>query len=378
MHAPISGIVAVAYQLALASVERGHETSLVSFSNGNDRRKFTVDGIHVRRLAPRPRLALKRADLSYAGPLAIFSARSGVDIAHVHSNPFILRAVRAKTKVLHYHTPDFSSAAADASAIKQADAIIFCSNALRMLFVATVGSVQRPLEVAQNGIMLDRFRGNEEAGKRLRHRVGITPEEFVVLFAGQLTERKGAHFLIEAMKNVRQTLDRPVRLLVVGNSMLWQKAGKDPTESPYERTLRAADPELVCFTGALRQDEMPAAYAACNVFALPSNWFEPSPVTIREAMATGRPVVASSVGGIPELVRDGETGILVAPGDVRSLVDALAALLRDPDKCRQMGEAGMLRSQDFEWQKAADHVFDIYNRVRSEGHQPVPDLNGSD
>ena len=195
----------------------------------------------------------------------------------------------------------------------------------------------------------------------------------MVLFAGQLSQVKGPHLLIQAMTRLREMVQRPVRLLIAGNSMLWQKAGKQPVASAFEQTLRNADPALVCFTGALPQDEMPAVYAACDVFALPSIWFEPSPVTIREALASSRPVVASRIGGIPELVEDRETGLLVTPGDVAALAEALAACADDPTRCREMGELGGTRAARYAWTLAADHVFDIYDRLGADSQACTPD-----
>jgi glycosyltransferase involved in cell wall biosynthesis len=274
--------------------------------------------------------------------------------------------IRAKRKVLHFHTPDFSDRPAYRRAVERAQSVIFCSAALRARFVATVGEIPRPLVVIQNGVDLDRFKDTREDGLRFRANLGIGPDEFVVLFAGQLTQVKGPHILVEAIKHVRHQVDRPVKLVIVGNSTLWQKAGKTPLESPYERQLISnADPDLVTFAGALPQGEMPAAYAACDLFALPSVWFEPSPVTIREAMATGRPVIGSRVGGIPELVRDGESGLLVSPGNARELANAITRLALDDAMRLRMGSASASLAHQFDWQLVADEVFASYARVWS-------------
>src|SRR5947199_3185738 len=88
-----------------------------------------------------------------------------------------------------------------------------------------------------------------------------------------------------------------------------------------------------------QQSDMPSVYAAMDIFVLPS-LNEGLPMTILEAMAASRPVVATRVGAIPSVVKDGETGLLVNPGDVNGLRDALARLLADSGVCRRLRSAG--------------------------------------
>jgi glycosyltransferase involved in cell wall biosynthesis len=94
----------------------------------------------------------------------------------------------------------------------------------------------------------------------------------------------------------------------------------------------------VCLTGFRR--DIPEVMAALDVLVLPSIRSEAIPQVIPQALAVGTPVVASTVGGSPELIRDGENGRLVPPGDSRALADAILALLREPDRARAMARAG--------------------------------------
>ena len=84
---------------------------------------------------------------------------------------------------------------------------------------------------------------------------------------------------------------------------------------------------------------MPSIYAAIDIFVLPS-LNEGLPMTILEAMAASRPVIATRVGAVPSVIRDGETGLLVDPGDIHGLRSAIARLLSQPDVCRRIGAAG--------------------------------------
>jgi glycosyltransferase involved in cell wall biosynthesis len=360
----MSGIAMVAYNLARESAHRGLRTSLVSFSNGHDRMRSCVDNISVERIRHRSILSFPRIDLSYAGPLAWHGLRQAVDIAHIHSNPYHLRPLRAKCRVLHLHTPDFPSIPSYRKSVNCADAVIFCSAALMELATSALGTIEPTCYVVPNGVALERFGGNECDGWRFREQFGISHDTFLILFAGNLIEEKGPHVLIKALERLRDLTDRPFKLVIAGSSTLWKIAGQHPSETSYEHELvRFADPSLVTFIGALTQDEMPAAYAAADLFVCPSVWQEPLGIVIQEAMAAGKAVVASRVGGIPELVRDGGTGLLVEPDNPSALAQAIAACVNDVRWCAVLGEAGMRRAQDFSWPRIADTIQQIYERA---------------
>jgi glycosyltransferase involved in cell wall biosynthesis len=109
------------------------------------------------------------------------------------------------------------------------------------------------------------------------------------------------------------------------------------------------------FLGFLERAPMMSFYAHAICLVVPSRWFEMSPLVIPEAMAHGVPVIASRIGGLPELVEDGVTGLLFSPGEAGELADRIATLAHDPALCRRLGEAA--------WNKVAgstssNHYFD--------------------
>lgn len=141
-------------------------------------------------------------------------------------------------------------------------------------------------------------------------------EELVVVSVARLDPQKNPLGLIEAFERVPRG-----RLVLAGaGSLLEAVRGRPRVEAP----------------GAV--EDVPDLLASADIFALASDW-EGSPVAIMEAMAAGLPVVATAVGGVPELVEHGVTGLLVPRGDMRALGDALAALAADPARRRSMGDA---------------------------------------
>lgn len=117
----------------------------------------------------------------------------------------------------------------------------------------------------------------------------------------------------------------------------------------------------VHFPGVCRS--VPELLAACDLFALASNW-EGSPVAILEAMAAGLPVLATAVGGVPELVLKDVTGVLVPPGDMEALARAMTALARDPARRQAMGEAGAKRAARFDAGEMIQSYARLFERLR--------------
>jgi len=153
-----------------------------------------------------------------------------------------------------------------------------------------------------------------------------------VLFLGRISKRKGANELITAMRKVtRQVPDAVLEL------------GGDGDLDAY-RKLAAGLPN-VHFLGWVDDADRTAALARATVYCLPS-WNEGLPMSVLEAMSAGLPVVSTPVGGIPEAVENGVTGLLVQPGDVEGLTEAICKLLLDPEKAKSMGKIGQARHRD--------------------------------
>ena len=170
----------------------------------------------------------------------------------------------------------------------------------------------------------------------------LLPKEDFIVFVGDLRPMKGLDVLLEAYDGLPES----VPLILIGKS--WPDT---PTVLAHGVTVHDRWPNAAVLE----------AFRRSSIAVVPSVWAEPFGIVVIEAMAGGTPVVASNVGGIPEIVQDGVSGLLVPPRDATALRQALAELIADPARRRVMGEAALRRSQDF---TAATVVPEIANQYR--------------
>jgi colanic acid/amylovoran biosynthesis glycosyltransferase len=198
---------------------------------------------------------------------------------------------------------------------------------------------------------LMKFSPYTEWSKLVVSRLGVDPalwvprpakpasDFFEILCVGRLTQAKGQHTLIDAVDQLASQ-GRRVRLRLVGD-------GPD-APSLRERARRLWNPNIVVFEGAVNQDNIRALYEAADVFCLPS-LAEGIPVVLMEAMAMEIPCVTTHITGIPELIRSGTEGLLVAPSDLEGLVNALETLMDDEvlrERVAISGRARILKDYD--------------------------------
>jgi glycosyltransferase involved in cell wall biosynthesis len=202
----------------------------------------------------------------------------------------------------------------------------------------------------------------------VRRDLRISDDHLVLLVMARLEKRKGHTFLLRALPRFPDDIRDKVTVLV---------AGVGPEHAALEAecaTLRIAD--HVHFLG--QRDDRWSLYAAADVVVLPSISHEDMPIVILDAMAAGRPVVATRVAGIPEQVVDGVTGRLVPPGDAAALAEALAAILEDPTGRAAMGKAARAR---YESRYTPQRFVDAYRKLYSsllERRRPRESRNTAD
>ena len=192
------------------------------------------------------------------------------------------------------------------------------------------GRIGSPISLIYNGVDLTRYR-EPEVCCTLQAEYGIAPGSPIVGVVARLEVEKGHPTLLEAWPRVLASVP-DAHLLVVGEG-----SQREALESQARGLGLLGARPAVTFTG--RRDDVPAVTAALDVAVLPS-YREAQGLSILEAMALARPVVASAVGGIPEMIEDGQTGLLVPPRDPDRLADAIARLLSDHPYADTLGKAG--------------------------------------
>ncbi|MDC9592832.1 glycosyltransferase family 4 protein [Xenorhabdus sp. IM139775] len=198
--------------------------------------------------------------------------------------------------------------------------------------------------VIYNGVDIDKFKPADSA---VRTRLGINEKTFLLTFAGRLVGWKGMKVAIDAMALLR---DKDVKLLIIGE-------GED-LKLLEKRVSALSLEESVIFHPPVGHDQLPEFYAAGDAGIFPSIGDEAFGITIAEAMACGRPVIASYIGGIPEVVgNEGSAGILVTPGDAMAIADAVNHLLSLPDRGENMGKSARQRIETmYTWEHSASRL----------------------
>jgi glycosyltransferase involved in cell wall biosynthesis len=203
------------------------------------------------------------------------------------------------------------------------------------------------LEVVHCGVDPSEFRPPSHRGER------APGAPLRVLCVGRLVPEKGEAVLVDALARLRDS-GRAVECTFVGDG---------PSRDALKARVRALGLEdRVRFTGAVGQPEIRALYAQADAFCLPS-FAEGVPVVLMEAMAMELPVVTTRITGVPELITDGEDGLLVAPGRADALAEALARLDDDPELCARLGAAGRRTvSEAFNLQRIGPELAALYAR----------------
>jgi glycosyltransferase involved in cell wall biosynthesis len=157
-----------------------------------------------------------------------------------------------------------------------------------------------------------------------------------------------------------------IEIVIAGSSELWltPEHAASSAENQYVKQVREAAAGLnIRWLGSVPLDTMPSVYAACDICVVPSAWDDPFPLVACEAMAAGKPVIASRRGGLSQIVVDGETGLRVPSEDPSALRGALDTLLNSRELADILGEQARERSRQFSWNRIATQVDAIYQEL---------------
>lgn len=291
-----------------------------------------------------------------------------IDVAESF-HPYCLQAVRirkrtsARLVVRHYENIPFAHEnLAYRRRVKRlvfdnADALLPCCEMGRKA-LELEGAPPEKIHVVPMGVDVSQYSPREKSPK-LMHDIGLTADDFVVLYAGRLVWEKGVFQLIDAAALLRFL---PKLKFVV--------AGGGPEEEKLRTQLsRSGASGIVRLIGKLPTSSMPDLLSVADVVVVPSiatrKWQEQFGAILIEAMAVGRPLVASDSGAIPEVV--GDAGLLVAQGSFPALAEAILAIYEDPELSARLSEAGTARARKlYANEVVADQIARIYERVLSQ------------
>lgn len=208
--------------------------------------------------------------------------------------------------------------------------------------------------IIPNGIDLDEFNliySKDEC----REKLNLSPEKKIILFFGSLVKYKGPDVLLKAFSIVLKEVP-DAELIFAGRGEMKDYLLKLANELNIK--------DYVKFIGFVDENKKPLYYKAVDIFCLPStNMGESFGIVNLEAMASGVPVISSNLGGIPDIINDGENGLLVDPGDFKSLANSIIYLLQNEDIKNEMGACGKRKSREYSWDKIAVKTEEVYKSL---------------
>jgi alpha-maltose-1-phosphate synthase len=242
---------------------------------------------------------------------------------------------------------------AEKVSIEGAAAVIAVSEGMRADVLSNYPAVDPArVHVVYNGIDAEQYA--PDPATDVLERYGVDTSKPSVVFVGRITRQKGVPVLLRAAAH----LDPEVQLVLCAGAPDTPELGAEVAGLVEE--LRKTRAGVIWLSGMLSKREVIQLLSHSTLFACPSV-YEPLGIVNLEAMACGTAVVASKVGGIPEVVADGETGLLVPPDDPDALAESINALTRDRDRAKAMGVAGRERAQSqFDWGKIAQQTAELY------------------
>jgi phosphatidylinositol alpha-mannosyltransferase len=343
-------------------------------------REFVKMGHQVKIIAPAPRGFVSKGMFIYLGRAG--PTPSSGSVARITFTPWMASMVkpvleREKFDVIHLHEPLVP---------------MLCTTMLRLSRAATIGTFHamdsrgytfwKPFTVLFLKKWFRKLDGHIAVSKPAREFIhghfpadytiipnGVDLEHFSpkvapiekyrdgkinILFVSRLEKRKGVNYLLSAYRQVRQEIGN-CRLILVGPSTRWSRQ--------FEKEIKEQGLDDVVFAGFVPQEELPRYYQTADIVCSPATGRESFGLILLEAMAMGKPIVASNIDGYASVASHGAEALMVPPKNEHMLADAIISLATHSELRQEMGARGKLKAAEYGWDHIARRVMDFYEEV---------------
>lgn len=357
------------YNIAKHLAKRGHEIHVITSLDEGLPKESVEQGFYVHRIGF-PKIRFLRIVVFWLKALLLLK-RLNSDIVHAQSTlmgivGFLAKKLLEKPYIIYWrgsesYLPWLFKEPISKLILRAADAALALTEDMKTEMQKICS---RDVNVIPNGIDLESFE-DLPIKEAIRGRLGLNNDDNLILFVGTFRPVKGLRYLIQAMNIIKQK-GTSMRLMLVGY-------GK---ERDYLKSLiEGLNLEgYVAFAGKVLNEKVPQYMAAADILVLPS-LSEGFPVTILEAMASGLPIVATRVGGLPEIIKDEKNGFLVEPANPEQIADKVLTLLADVSLRQKMSETNRNKVQQYSWQNTVGQLEAIYRRVLKDTNKKTTCIN---
>ncbi len=373
----VSGIVHAVLRLAETQAKRGHDVMVASLS---PKMTFSTEWRNVRLVGVCPfpvgnvTVGSRRIDLRDHLPFVWMTRNMRFDIVQTHLRNYT-RFLKARAIFVHFHGDPYynggnneglSYSSSDFATIRRFSVGQLAPSRFVVEQLARGFGTTKNLYLVPNGVAHTEFHTRKvvQNSRALRESLGIRSDALVGGFAGAIVKEKGVLQLAKAVLDVSRVLPR-FHMLMVGSSSLWGNPNEPDRVSEYEMNvtqllLPLVQTHRVHFLGRIPAPDMPTIYAALDFLVVPSLVQEGFSLVTLEAMASGKPVIASSNGALPELIGDQRCGLSLGRCEPYDIAKSIVRLATDSKLMYRMGIEGRRLSKSYSWDNAATILDNIY------------------
>jgi len=362
----IGGIAAHVYELSKALSEKGDDIHILTFRNKYSEKKYVKLGnINTHRIYL-PKIGIVGKGiymlLEYL-TLIKLNKKFQFDILHSHNllpDNLITMLFKSIPSIITEHSSQFLNAFEKNKSIlfiykkimKKADLIIGPSNELVNTF-NKIGISNDKTVYIPNGVDINKFKPMNKP-KDILNKYEINEDSKIILCPRRLAPKNGVEYLIKALPNVIEKFQE-IKCLIVGDGSEFDKLNILVAELDLKKN--------VIFTGRIPNSEMPKYYAASDIVVLPSI-IEATSIAGLEAMSMGKPLIGTNVGGIPQIIDDEKTGIIVPPKNSKELGKAILTLILNDSRCHEFGYHSRKRVEtEFSWYIISERIRQLYQNL---------------